>query len=312
MLESLIPFRMRRSWDQAWIDRSVRSVVRTRAIPAADPLTADFEVHLLLRSEDFFVGLVALKSLLRFDLRAAVTVTDDGSLTADQKAILVEHVPGVRLLTRYEAANNSGILNKYPALTALYQSDFHMIAKLLHPILLGRCDQMVVIDSDTVFLQFPSKVVEWARQATINGMYLHDHVQRNADALWLREMFAEIFGQSEETFAFKIGHRFFNAGMLCYRRTDCDLKYAERFLQWRSVHSSRFKHPNASIWLGEWTQEQTAYMCIFEGMTGAVEGLGDDYRIGCKPWRTFHHFLRAGLVTNQAKRILQETILKIS
>ncbi len=308
----MLPHRVKQRLHQFYIDRSVKQVLNTPPLAAEESSKADFEAHLLLSRRDFLVGLVALKSLLRFDVRASVTVTDDGSLTNAQKSILIDHVPGIRILERFALLDHCRVLEAYPTLKSLYQSEFNMIAKLLHPVLLGRCDSIVAIDADTVFLRRPDKVVHWARGGVESGLYLHDQEARNAEAEWLRRVFAEVLGAPVETFDFKIQHRFFNAGMLCYKRCDCNVASAEKFLSWRKENLARFDQPNASIWLGDWTQEQTAYMFIFGGMKGSVVGLGDEYRLGSEPWSTFHHLLRAGLVTKSAQAKLQDVVCELN
>jgi len=314
-LKSHLPHRLRNVLDQCLIDKCLRGILRTSPVDAASPQAAMFEVHLLLRGADTFCGLVTLKSLLRNqDVHAAVTITDDGSVTASRRRLIDQHVRNIRWLPRYcDSPELTNELIRRPQLHRLYNSNFHMIAKLIHPIVLGRCEAMIAIDADVAFLLPPSKILDWASRRHADGMYLHDHISRNTEVSWLEEMLAEVTASRPDLFyRTKLEHAFFNAGLLCFLRSACRLDAAEHFLKWRSTTSNYSQNPLAEVWLGDWTQEQTAYLCIFLAMHNKPQGLGVDYRIGGSPWSTFHHFLRAGLVTREVQERLRTLVSELA
>jgi hypothetical protein len=307
----LLPFRVRNYLDQRRIDRAVSSVLSSPAMSCNRADDADFEVHILLRRCDVRCAILALKSLLRFkEVKTAVTITDDGSLRNRDKKLVDSHIGDVRWLPRYSIDNVlASALEPFPHLNALYRTDFHMIAKLVHPIVLGRCEAMVAMDADVAFFDYPQVMIEWAKQPTAPGLYLHDSENRNKEVAWCGEMFNEVAAGNSQLFKRReLGHWFFNAGLLCYLRSACQLAAAEQFLKWRASDAvRRFDGANlASVWLGEWTREQSAYMCMFMAMEGQPLPLPDEYRIGGAPWGAFHHFLRSGLCTEAVQARLYE------
>lgn len=298
---NLIPYRIQRLINQHRIYRATRSVLEWPSAKAETADSALLEVHLLLQRADLLLGLVALKSLLRFDTPIAVTITDDGSLTTEDRNLIAEHVSNVRILDRYQLK----IIEQYKTLNALYHSDFHMIAKLVHPVILGRCKYMVALDADTLFIREPKRIFEWAKKEPDHALYLHDASTRNSESPWLPELLSRSI-ESNHKQKLVIQHHFFNAGLLAYPRQECDLGIADTFLAWRLENLDTINYPNADVWFGEWTREQTAYLCMLHALKGGCDGLGDDYRIGGSPWRTFHHFLRAGLLQSSSLTKIQE------
>ncbi|XZE54235.1 hypothetical protein SH139x_000189 [Planctomycetaceae bacterium SH139] len=252
---------------------------------------------------------------MRFpEVQAAVTITDDGSMSSSRRRLVDEHVRNVRWLPRHcFAPELTEALADRPQLRQLYKGDFHMVAKLLHPVVLGRCPAMFAMDADVAFFSLPERILNWAHRRGSDGLYLHDLNTRNAEVPWFEQMLAEIIASRSDLFCHqKLDHAFFNAGLLCYLRSACRLDAAEHFLAWRQANAKFNSQPFADTWLGDWTREQTAYLSMFLAMQNQPEGLGVDYRIGGPPWSVFHHFLRAGLVRGDVQERLRKLVNELS
>ena len=78
-----LPYRLRNAIDQARINAALKIVDRTRPYPAVDHADADAQISMLMCKRDLRLGVVALKSLLRFDdVRLAASFINDGTITA--------------------------------------------------------------------------------------------------------------------------------------------------------------------------------------------------------------------------------------
>jgi len=95
-----VPYRIRARWDQWRIDRAVSGLADTRPTPAIDPDAADAELFLQVCRRDLRITPVAVKALLRFGPRLAVTFMDDGTLAEADREWVNTHVPNARWLAR--------------------------------------------------------------------------------------------------------------------------------------------------------------------------------------------------------------------
>ncbi len=305
---SWLPYRIRTRVDQYRIVRALRGLHDTRPYPAADPTRADAEVHILIGRRDVMIGVLALKSILRFaEDRLAVTLTDDGSLQRSDRAWIARHIPNTRWLDW--PLNNEQIergLAGRPTLAALYHSDFQMCAKLVHPVLLSRCEHVIQMDTDTAFFRRPQRVFDWMQAASAGPLYLHDH-QDEADTV--PQKVHAVFTETLERLAgpgraWSVQHRFFNAGLLAYRPQVLDLDVAERYLAWQADAPDELKTGRPEIWFGPWTAEQTSYHVMFGLGREPAEPLGSAYHIGGASGHVFNHFLRHYLVRREALDLL--------
>jgi hypothetical protein len=314
-----LPYRLRDRIDQARIHRALRGVERTRPYPAADPADADAEISMLLCKRDLRLGAVALKSLLRFDeMKLAVTLLNDGTLGDSGRRWLDRHVPGARWHTwkQTDDPQLAAALVRYPNLAALYRSDYEPSAKLMHPLVLGRCQRVIQLDSDAAFFRRPDRLIAFCRGDDASPLYLHDHQDESqAVPALAHEAFEDLArAVAPPGRSWRLRHRFFNAGLLVFRRSQMDLSLAERYLEWLKTAPPKHTTGKLAIWFGPWKagsppgREQTAYHVMYALADPPAEPLGDDYWLGDAPGHVFNHFLRHYVVRDTTLNMLRRLI----
>jgi len=311
-----LPSKIRRWIDQARINHAVRLVDRTRPYHAADPLSADAEVHMLLCRRDLRLGVLALKSLLRFgNDRLAVTITDDGTLNQSHRQWVSRHLPGCCWLSWPTPHQDlSKALKDRPRLAALYNSDYPPVNKMLHSMALARCDRIIVMDADTAFLKPPDRLLQWVRGDDPGGWYLHDH--QDEDAMVPPEA-REGFADLETTLnphgrPWNLKHWLFNSGLLAIRPDTLNLDLAERYLEWLETIPKRYTIGlSGSIWFSQWTREQTCFHVMCALSEAPYKPLGEDYHLGGEAGHVFNHFLRLYLVQSDTLGMLRELVSQL-
>jgi hypothetical protein len=306
------PYRLRKTWDHALVVRTLRRLHESAPIPASSPGEALAEIHMLLCRRDVEIGVLALKSLLRFRRSPwAVTITVDGSVTDAQRAWVDHHIPGCQWLPRTSTdPRMANALQTRPRLAALYRSDYSPLRKLLHPVVLARQTRVLVLDPDAAFWQPPNQLVAWAAAPDGPSLFLHDHQDESVQVPpEVREAFIELHHLvAPEGKPWSMPYFFFNSGLLAYCPDLCDLDLAEKYLQWLETAPARYTTGKPGLWFGTWTPEQTAYQLIFAGMDPEAQPLGDDYRIGHRRGGTFNHFLWLQLVMPPSLNMLRSLV----
>ena len=180
-------------------------------------------------------------------------------------------------------------------------------------MLTARTRRVVVMDSDTCFFQQPKAILDYCRGTTDAPCYMHDHQDESkAVPSQVRELFATLIESLQlRDKRFKLGHWFFNAGLLTYCPDDFDLDITERYLQWLSQADSNIGTGKQAIWFGAWTREQTSYLLMFANGTIEAKPLGDDYWLGGAPGHVFNHFLRFYLVRSSCLNMLRDRIKQL-
>lgn len=310
MVMNWLPYRLRNALDQSRIHAAVRGLDETFPVNAAPPSQAIAELHILLCKRDLHVGLLALKSLLHHaDGKLAVALTDDGTLTTDQRRWISHHVVGAHWWRRREH-NATDSLADHPHLIKLYNSDYAPSAKLLHPMLLARHARVIVLDPDTAFFDRPKRLLNWARDEQDGSLYLHDHQD---ESTCVPDIVGQAFRELQEQLqhhgqAWSVDRRLFNSGLLAFMPAKLSLKVAEHYLAWRESARPEYREGKAAIWFGDWTPEQTCYHVMFALGKDKAVPLGDDYHLGGAQGHLFNHFLRHYLVQKPTlKRLAQLT-----
>jgi hypothetical protein len=294
-----LPYSVRQAWNGWRVRRALRGLDHTAPMPAADPSGAKAEVHLLLCKRDVQLTVLALKSLLRFGVPLAVTLSEDGSVRPEERAWIDRHLPGCRWCPRIvDDPRMESALAGRPRLREVYHSRYHPICKLLHPALLARCPRVIVLDPDTAFFKRPDRLLAWVENEEPAACFLHDHQPEDKNVpRETREAFAELrvrLARPGRTWSMPL--YFFNSGLLAYRPEQCDLDLAEGYIAWRAAAPERYTTGKPGLWFGTWTPEQTSYQLIFAWMDPPATPLGEEYRIGSPPGYTFNHFLWLQLV----------------
>ncbi len=312
MSSTWLPYRLRNHLDQRRILRALRKLDQTPATPAVAPQRADAELHVLLCKRDLHIGVLAIKSLLRFTPPDwAVCLSDDGSLTHADHAWVDKHIPGNRRLHWPDAGGQvDQSLHDKPLLKALYHSRYAPVCKLLHPMLLARCQRVVVLDPDTAFFARPQRLLDFATGRTPGPWYLHDHQNESqtvpTEVNQALDQLAQTIAPSGRTW--HLPHRLFNSGLLAYQPAKLDLTLAEKYLHWHQSLPASLRTGRAGIWFGDWTPEQTCYHVMFALSQTPAQPLGNDYHLGGASGHVFNHFLRHYLVMPATCARLQQLV----
>lgn len=313
-LAGWIPWRVRERWNSLRVDRALRGVLRSPPLPAAAPEEARAEVHLLVCRRDVLPALVALKSLLRFRERLplAVALTDDGSLGRGERALFERHIPGVAWHPPTAEKILATLRGQQPELLAFYESSFPFAKKLLHPMLLNRCERVATLDTDTAFLRMPEQFARWARGDGPEALYLIDRRDEDGEVPEeVRDTFKPLMRSIEEGTGRAAAEVpfFFNAGFLAYAPARWMLDVAERYIGWqKALTDPRLKSGIPGIWFGDWTREQTAYRLVFSLLGSGAAAFEAGYEIGRHPEAVFCHFLRHYYVQTKSLSLLRRTV----
>jgi hypothetical protein len=139
------------------------------------------EIHTLICHRDLLMYMTAIKSLLRFSKHFAVVAHDDGSLTQRDRALLEKHVTGIQVIPKKLADKRmADVLRRFPNCRK-YRADNIMSLQLLDFAMLSERGKIVAMDSDTLFLTNPQRLIKWAakdEQEIIHLYEVNPHQQR--------------------------------------------------------------------------------------------------------------------------------------
>jgi hypothetical protein len=251
------------------------------------------EIHVTLCRRDVRLAAVSLKSLLRFT-PASLCLTDDGTLTTEDRRYLSGHFPGARWMERRDRDPRvAEAVIRRPALRRFYEGELPMAAKLLHPVAAADGERVIVLDPDTAFFRRPDRLLRWIAQGG-GPLYLFDRSKNSAMHCGdeARETL-ERLGEAVDPRASldRLPHLFFNSGLLACTPGSLDLDVADAFLAWWEQQPAELRTGNAGIWFGPWTREQMAYAVMLAAADAAGEAFGAEYHIGFDPGAVFNHFL---------------------
>lgn len=251
------------------------------------------EIHMTLCRRDVRLATVSLKSLLRF-ASAALCLTDDGTLTEEDRRYLSRHFPGARWMQRRDGdARVAEAVIRRPALRRFYEGELPMAAKLLHPVAASDAQRVIVLDPDTAFFRRPDRLLRWMERGD-GPLHLFDRSKNNAKHCSdeAREAL-ERMGEAVDPRASvdRLPHLFFNSGLLACEPGALDLDIADAFLAWWEQQSAELRTGNAGIWFGPWTREQMAYAVMLAAANAPGEAFDAGYHIGFDPGAVFNHFL---------------------
>jgi len=311
-LPQWVPYRFREQWDVMRVANALSALKKSKSRPVPKIDESDAELHMLICKRDVWPALLALKSLLQFsELRLSLTLTDEGTLSAEDRGLFSKHFPGCRWLNRREDAVRSKLNDDgHPHLLRIYESDFSLSAKLLHPTVLAEHARVIVLDPDTAFFARPGQLCDWVGEPT-KCLYTRDNNDNRDQDLpdAIRHAFDEI-GRDAKADPWRIQHYYFNSGFLAFEASQCDLSIAETYLRWTDENGKGVDCPNADIWFGHWTGEQASYLVMYAAMEPQPESFGPDYRLGSLGG-VFTHFMRANLVKSSVLATLAELCTQI-
>lgn len=118
-------------------------------------------IHSAVPHRYVYAYLTALKSLLQYDADYAICVHDDGSLTSDDKKLISIHLPHVRIIDRHFANSEFERLIKNPFLSKV-RGSYTSYLKLFDTTLFNNSERIIILDTDTLFLQKPEEIIQWS------------------------------------------------------------------------------------------------------------------------------------------------------
>lgn len=158
-------FRLYNRLLQRCANQVFRPVLRTPPI-RVNP-RAQVVLYTLLGRRDCRAYLLAAKSFLRYHAEVRVVVQDDGTLDARCRRELQHHLPGIEILGRAETIqyirDHAGEALR-EALGDLERCHFLILLKLVNVILRFPGRQVILFDSDLLFLREPTFILDWIRR----------------------------------------------------------------------------------------------------------------------------------------------------
>jgi hypothetical protein len=136
-----------------------RAIGRTPPI-AANP-HADTGIHTAVPHRYLYAYLTAIKPFLQYHADVAVYVHDDGSLREADKALIRVQVPGVQIIDRAWADQTFADRVGDEFLMKVRKS-YTSYLKLFDPTLVNTQKRIIIVDTDVLFLNRPSEIIEWA------------------------------------------------------------------------------------------------------------------------------------------------------
>ena len=308
-----LPYRVRARLRTARLKHGLQTLARTRPLPARTGAAAA-ELFIPLCRRDLWIGILAVKSLLRYaDERLAVTVLDDESLGPADQALIHSHVPGVRFLAASHVPDvGADPLAGRPRLIELRDTQFVFFPKLVFPRAYARAPKVILLDADTVFFGRPHQLLDWITTGS-GARYLTDYRRDDRDeapaavkARW-HAFERDVMGGRLR----KMPGYYFNAGFLAYEPRALDFGIAEHFLEWDRSCPAELRTGTPGIWFGQWTKEQSAYMLMFSYLDPPALPFGREYHIEDAEGALFCHFLQSGLARRDTLRRLQQVIAEL-
>lgn len=136
--------------------------IENKKIPSCNP-NSDVEVHSLVCSKHVYGYLLAIVSFLKYYNDVSVVVHDDGTLSEDDKKLILNCVNGARIISKEEADNVvNPLLQNHPECKR-YRDEFVNAKQLFDFAFLSRGKKIIALDSDTLFLKGPTELIDWIK-----------------------------------------------------------------------------------------------------------------------------------------------------
>ena len=136
--------------------------IENKKIPSCNP-NSDVEVHSLVCSKHVYGYLLAIVSFLKYYNDVSVVVHDDGTLSEDDKKLILNCVNGARIISKEEADNVvNPLLQNHPECKR-YRDEFVNAKQLFDFVFLSRGKKIIALDSDTLFLKGPTELIDWIK-----------------------------------------------------------------------------------------------------------------------------------------------------
>lgn len=124
---------------------------------------ADTGIHTAVPHRYLYAYLTAIKSFLRYYADIAVYVHDDGSLRNEDKELIRAHIPGAKVIDRSWA--DQAFADKVgDEFLMKVRKSYTSYLKLFDPTLVSTNKRIIIVDTDVLFLNRPTAIIEWAEK----------------------------------------------------------------------------------------------------------------------------------------------------
>jgi hypothetical protein len=242
---------------------------------AASP-SAPAEIHTLVCSRHLSMYVTAVKSLLRFGVDFSVVVHDDGSLTAADRSKLGTHIEGIRVVSKDEADRELAVLLKDHPCSLRFRRENVVAMQLFDLAHYAGAQRILSLDSDTLFLQRPQQLLDWAAGAGPEILHLNERRP-----------------YSQKEFLTKVGCPYppnFCMGLAAFPKSLVDLDLIERTL----VRAGTF----------DWFSSQNVFPVLIHARSPKAEGHFLDARMyqdvnTFQPGAVFRHYWSSAFLTDE-------------
>ncbi len=265
-----LPWRVRQFIDasrEGWLrERTDAEVLNTRPMQTGVD-APHFEIHMMLGHRHVGMTLWAVKSFLhQCGRRYAVHLHEDGSLTEQDVAVLLGHLPGVTVVRKTDADERAHELlhdrpncygyrfaNRIHSDHRNTQYNMHIFAVRLFDFnLFSVAEKRMFLDADVLFFKPPHEIIDWIENRDDRrSMYSVEAFEPHRD--------------SRGRYVFKPKERTFNAGLICLSTHMYDLDVIE---EWIGANQARMNRAP--------TFEQAAYEHCIRRFPESI-GLPDTY-----------------------------------
>jgi hypothetical protein len=149
----------------AWHDHVTRPRIWRWSNPHAQKPTENVPIHILCGRDQLDLCAWMLASWGSATGRNwQIVLHDDGSLPSDAETRLCQLGLSVKVIFRAEADNHmAGLLSDFPA-AANYRQQHPLALKIFDVPMLTKSDRFLLIDSDLLFFDTPSEILNWVDQ----------------------------------------------------------------------------------------------------------------------------------------------------
>jgi hypothetical protein len=167
MIKELLPWSLRGvgPFLNTYGDRLFFSNIK-RTRPFTTNPDADTSVHSIVGHKYVYAYLVAIKSYLRFHSDVAAYIHDDGTLVDEDKQLIGNHIINVTILNRNEMRVRFAQAMNDPFLLRVRDS-YTSYLKLFDPTFIVNGKRIMLLDTDTLFINRPDEIIDWAKSGGI-------------------------------------------------------------------------------------------------------------------------------------------------
>lgn len=154
------------------LDKRLNEVYKTK--PVACTPDSETEIHMQTGKRDLAMATLAAKSLLRFMPELAIVIHEDGSFKEADYELTKNHIPNCKIISPAEADE---MVKNFPLLEPIrkqFLTRFDLPAgfedrarsrlqKVFDLHTTSTTNKVVYLDSDTLFLQPPTELMEWIK-----------------------------------------------------------------------------------------------------------------------------------------------------